>query len=163
MLSGETAAGLYPIEAIKAMSDIAIFAEEDINYNERFTRKHLDLGHQYVSVISNSAVLASYQTNAKAIICVTMKGKTAEMISAYRPKCPIIAITVDPKACRQLNIAWNVYPVLAEKKNSTDELFLYAIEKAKETGLVTNGDNVIITTGSIVGTGITDTLKLHKI
>lgn len=163
MLSGETAAGKYPVESIKAMSDIALFAEEDINYAERFTRKHLDLGHQGVSVISNAAVLASYQTNAKAIICVTMKGKTAEMISAYRPSCPIIAITVDPKACRQLNILWNVYPVLAERKTSTDELFLYAVKKAKETGLVKDGDNVVITTGSIVGPGVTDTLKLHKI
>ncbi|MGM9971439.1 MAG: pyruvate kinase [Anaeroplasmataceae bacterium] len=163
MLSGETAAGQYPIEAINAMSDIATFAEEDINYMQRFTNKHLDLGHETVSVVANAAVLASYQTNAKAIICVTMHGQTAQMISSYRPSCPIIAITVDPKACRQLNIAWNVLPVLAEKKNSTDELFLYAIEKAKETGLVKTGDNVIITTGSSVGSGITDTMKLHTI
>ena len=145
------------------MSDIAVYAEEDINYQKRFTYNHLDLGHETISVIANTAVLASYQINAKAIICVTMQGHTAQMISAYRPKCPIIAITVDPKACRQLNIAWNTYPVLAERQNSTDELFLYAIKKAKETGMVKDGDDVVITTGSIVGTGVTDTMKLHTI
>ncbi len=163
MLSGETAAGMYPIDSIVAMGDIAKFAEEDINYNLRFTKKHLDLGNEPVSVVANCAVLASFQTKAKAIICVTMHGQTALKISAYRPECPIIAITVDPKACRQLNIAWNVLPVLAERKNTTDELFLYAIEKAKETGLVKKGDNIVITTGSMVGPGFTDTIKLHTI
>ena len=116
-----------------------------------------------MNYLANAAVLASFQTNAKAIICVTMHGKTAEIISAYRPQCPIIAITVDPKACRQLNLAWGVVSVPAEKKKSTDELFLYAIEKAKETGLVKSGDNVVITTSSIIGVGVTDTLKLHTI
>lgn len=163
MLSGETAAGNYPIEAIKAMSDINRYAEEDINYQHRFTRNHLDLGNDFLSVLANAAVLASFQTHAKAIICVTMHGMTAQMVSAYRPECPIIAITVDPKACRQLNICWGVTPVLAERKNSTDELFLYAIEKAKATGIVREGDNVVITTGSVVGPGITDTLKIHTI
>ncbi len=163
MLSGETAAGKYPIEAIKAMSDIDRYAEEDINYKNRFTKNHISLGSDEHSVIANSAVQASFQTNAKAIICVTMYGKTAEIISAYRPECPIIAITVNPKACRQLNLAWGVVPVPAERKNTTDELFLYAIEKAKETGLVEAGDNVVITTSSVIGVGVTDTLKLHTI
>lgn len=163
MLSGETAAGKYPIDAIKAMSDIDRYAEEDIDYNSRFTKNHISLGEDSLSVVANAAVLASFQTKAKAIICVTMHGKTAEAISAYRPECPIIAITVDPKACRQLNLAWGVVPVPAERKKTTDELFLYAINKAKETGLVKSGDNVVITTSSVIGVGITDTLKLHKI
>lgn len=163
MLSGETAAGNYPIEAIKAMSDINRYAEEDINYQHRFTRNHLDLGNSFIAVLANAAVLASFQIKAKAIICVTMKGQTAQMLSAYRPECPIIAITVDPKSCRQLNLSWGVVPVLAERKNSTDELFLYAIEKAKATGIVKEGDNVVITTGSVVGPGITDTIKIHTI
>ncbi len=77
--------------------------------------------------------------------------------------CPIIAITVNAKACRQLNLAWNVYPVYAEHKNSTDELFLYAIEKALATGIVKKGDRVIITGASGIGDCITDTIKLHII
>ena len=88
---------------------------------------------------------------------------TAFKLSAYRPNCPIIAITVNAKACRQLNLAWNVYPVYAEHKNSTDELFLYAIEKALATGIVKKGDRVIITGASGIGDCITDTIKLHII
>ncbi len=163
MLSGESAAGKYPILSVKTMSEIATYAEEDINYKERFSRYDLNLGNDFVSSLSNAAVSASYQVDAKAIICVTMNGKTAQVISAYRPNCPIIAVTVNPKACRQLNLSWGIRPVLAQKKSSTDELFLYAIEKALETGLVSKGDTVVITTGSVVGTGVTDTLKLHTL
>ncbi len=163
MLSGESAAGKYPVESVSTMSDIAVFAEEDINYFERFNRNHLNLGTDFVSSLANAAVSSSYQINASAIICVTMHGMTAQAISAYRPQCPIIAITVSPKACRQLNLSWNVKPVLADTKDTTDELFLYAIEKALETGLVKKGDNVVITTGSKVGPGITDTLKIHTL
>ena len=82
---------------------------------------------------------------------------------AYRPQCPIIAITVDQKACRQLNLAFGVHPVYAEKKSNTDELFLYAIEKALETGVVKKGDKVIITGASFIGDAVTDTIKLHDI
>ncbi|MGL4949520.1 MAG: pyruvate kinase [Anaeroplasmataceae bacterium] len=163
MLSGESAAGIYPVESVKTMGEIASYAEEDINYEERFKRYNLNLGHNFVSSLCNAAVSSSYQIDAKAIICMTINGVTAEMISSYRPKCPIIAITLNPKVCRQLNLAWNVKPILAERKKSTDELFLYAITKAKETGLVKKGDQVVITLGSIVGSGITDTLKLHVV
>lgn len=161
MLSGESAAGKYPIEAVSAMSEIAICTEENINYPRRFEQYNLNLGDGILSSICNSAVAASYQIGAKAIICVTIKGVTAQMLSAYRPDCPIIAVTVDPKAYQQLGLSWNVYPVKAEMKSSTDELFLYAAQKASETGLVHKGDKVIIIGGSIIGCGITDTMKIH--
>ena len=161
MLSGESAAGKYPIEAVSAMSEIATCTEENINYPRRFEQYNLNLGDGILSSICNSAVAASYQIGAKAIICVTIKGVTAQMLSAYRPDCPIIAVTVDPKAYQQLGLSWNVYPVKAEMKSSTDELFLYAAQKASETGLVHKGDKVIIIGGSIIGCGITDTMKIH--
>ena len=163
MLSGESAAGMYPVESVRAMNDIALFTESDINHRDRFYRHRLDLGNSFRSAICNSAVNASYQVGVKAIICVTNTGETAFTLSAYKPECPIIAITVNEKSCRQLNLAWNVYPVYAEKKNSTDELFLYAIDKALETGMVQKGDTVIITGGSNVGNCGTDTFKLHVI
>lgn len=163
MLSGESAAGLYPLESVTAMRDIAETTEENINFEERFYKQGLNLGNGFISVICNAAVNASYQMDAKAIVCVTMNGITAFELSAYRPKCPIIAVTVDKKSCRQLNLAWNVHPVYAEKKNTTDELFLYAIEKALETGIVSKGDKVIITGGSAVGETGTDMFKLHII
>ena len=161
MLSGESAAGKYPVEAVSTMSEIALCTEENINYPRRFEQYNLNLGDGILSSICNSAVAASYQIGAKAIVCVTIKGVTAQMLSAYRPECPIIAITVDPKAYHQLGLAWNVYPVKAEMKSSTDELFLYAAEMAAQTGLVKKGDKVIIMGGSIIGCGITDTMKIH--
>ncbi len=163
MLSGESAAGQYPVESVKTMKDIAEYTEQDIDYEKRFYRHSLSLGNDFVSAISSSAVNASFQIDAKAIICVTQNGTTALKLSAYHPKCPIISVTVNEKACRQLNLAWNVYPIYAQAKTNTDELFLYAIEKALETGLVQKGDKVIITGGSAIGDTGTDMFKLHII
>ena len=161
MLSGESAAGKYPLQAVTAMSDIASFTEDCIDYRRKYYTRKLNLGDDFLSAICNAAVNAAYQADAKAIICVTNYGQTAFKLSAYKPACPVIAITVDEKACRQLNLAWGVHPVYAEKKNSTDELFQYAIDKALETGIVSKGDRVIITGASSVGNAITDTIKLH--
>ena len=161
MLSGESAAGKYPVEAVKAMKNIAIEAESNINYERQFDDLNLSLGDDFLSAICNAAVLTAFQVKAKAIVSVTNHGQTAFKLSAYHPQCPIIAITVDKKSTRQLNLAWNVYPVYAEKKNNTDELFKYAIEKALETGIVKRGDKVVITGASSVGDAITDTIKVH--
>jgi len=161
MLSGESAAGKYPVESVKTMMEIADYTEQNINFPKRFIESDLNLGDDFLSAICNAAVKAAFQVDAKAIICVTNHGQTAFKLSAYRPVAPIIAITVNEKACRQLNLAWNVYPVYAEKKNNTDELFMYAIDKALETGIVKKGDRVIITGASTVGNAITDTIKIH--
>ena len=161
MLSGESAAGKYPLESVTAMKDIADYTEDNIDYEKKYDDANLDLGDDFLSSICNAAVTCAYQLDAKAIICVTNHGQTAFKLSAYRPKCPIIAITVDQKACRQLNLAFGVLPVYAEKKSSTDELFKYAIEKALETGVVHHGDKVIITGASFIGDAVTDTIKLH--
>ncbi len=163
MLSGESAAGKYPLESVTAMAEIAKATEENINWKERFHRNALSLGNGFNSAICNAIVNCAYQVNAKAIICVTINGVTAFNLAAYKPECPIIAICVNEKACRQLNLAWNVYPVYGEVKNTTDELLEYAIIKAKETKLVSEGDTVLITGGSKIGDYGTDTFKLHII
>ena len=161
MLSGESAAGLYPLEAVTTMREIAEYTESNIDYRRRYLTNDLEIDDNTLSAICNSAVAASYQIHAKAIICVTNHGQTAFKLAAFRPDCPIIAITVDQKACRQLNLVWNVYPVYAEKKNTIDELFRYAIDTALKTGLVKKGDRVIITGASAVNNAITDTIKIH--
>ena len=161
MLSGESAAGKYPLQAVTAMKDIAEYTESSINFKHSYWDANLDLGEDFLSSICNAAVSCAYQMDAKAIICVTNHGQTAFKLSAYHPHCPIIALTVNEKACRQLNLAWNVYPVYAEKKNSVDELFQYAIKKALETGIVKKGDRVIITGASDTFNAITDTIKVH--
>lgn len=161
MLSGESAAGLYPIEAVTAMSKINQSAERSIDYAKRFYKNHLDLGTGCLSAICNAAVNASFQINADAIICVTSRGITARMISAYRPKCPIIAAVLDPKAYRQLALSWGVYPVMSTVKDTTDEIIANGIKLAKETGLVKKGDTVVVTGGSAIGIGATDMLQIH--
>ena len=161
MLSGESAAGKYPLQAVTAMKDIAEYTESNINFKHSYWEANLDLGEDFLSSICNAAVSCAYQMDAKAIICVTNHGQTAFKLSAYHPQCPIIALTVNEKACRQLNLAWNVYPVYAEKKNTVDELFQYAIKKALETGIVKKGDKVIITGASSTLNAITDTIKVH--
>ncbi len=161
MLSGESAAGKYPVESVSAMREIAEYAEENINFEKRFKEYNVDLDDSFLAATCYSAVNAAYQFNAKAIICATNNGLTAFNLSAYHPVCPIIAITVNEKACRQLNLCWNVHPIYAEKKESIDELFEYAIETALKTNIVKKGDRVIITGASAVGNAVTDTIKLH--
>ena len=163
MLSGESAAGKYPLEAVTTMKDIAEYSESNIDYKAKYYSQDLMLGNDSLSAICNSAVNAANQVDAKAIICATNNGGTAFILSAYKPCCPIIAIAVNEKACRQLNLAWGVYPVYAEKKNTIDELFQYAIDTALKTGIVKKGDNVIITGASNVGDAQTDTIKIHTL
>ena len=163
MLSGESAAGMYPVEAVSAMSRINETAEGSIDYAKRFHKYHLDLGKDPLSSICNSAVSASFHVNAKAIICMTRNGITARMISAYRPKCPIIAAVLEEKAYRQLNLAWGVYPVKSEMMYTTDDILTNGIKIAKETGLVQPGDTVVITGSSAIGIGITDMMQIITI
>ena len=160
MLSGESAAGMYPIQAVSAMSKINESAEKSINYAKRFHRYHLDLGNSHLSSICNAAVNASFQVDAKAIVCVTNKGITARMISAYRPGCPIIAAVIDDKAYRQLALSWGVLPVKTEFQHTTDEILANGIRVAKETGLVVPGDTIIVTGSSAIGVGSTDMMQI---
>ena len=160
MLSGESAAGMYPIQAVSAMSKINESAEKSINYAKRFHRYHLDLGNSNLSSICNAAVNASFQVDAKAIVCVTNKGLTARMISSYRPGCPIIAAVIDDKAYRQLALSWGVLPVKTEFQHTTDEILANGIKVAKETGLVASGDTIIVTGSSAIGIGSTDMMQI---
>ena len=160
MLSGESAAGMYPIQAVSAMSKINESAEKSINYLKRFHRYHLDLGNNHLSSICNAAVNAAFQVDAKAIVCMTNRGITARMISAYRPACPIIAAVVDEKSYRQLSLAWGVLPVKSEMKYTTDEILSHGIAVAKATGLVNVGDTIIVTGSSAIGIGSTDMMQI---
>ena len=160
MLSGESAAGMYPVEAVTAMSRINETAEASIDYAKRFHKYHLDLGKDPLSSICSAAVSSSFHVNANAIICMTRNGITARMISAYRPKCPIIAAVLNDKSYRQLGLAWGVHPAKADMKYTTDEIISNGIEIAKQTGLVKTGDTVVITSSSAIGVGTTDMMQI---
>lgn len=114
MLSGETAAGKYPIKAVKAMNDIATYTENQINYAERFQKKQLKLNADIINTIASASVDASFFLDAKAIICQTITGRTARIISFYRPSVPIIACCTEEKASRKLKLSYGVHPVLSQ-------------------------------------------------
>lgn len=163
MLSGETAAGKYPVEALLTMAKIAERAESDINYAGGFKSNIEKLGNNDVTgAISHATVTTAIDLNAKAIITVTKAGGTARQISKHRPPCPIIGCTPDPKVVRQMNLSWGVTPLLIPEKTSTDELFESAAKAAEDAGLISSGDLTVITAGVPIGiSGTTNLLKVH--
>ncbi len=164
MLSGETSIGEFPVESVKTMSKIAVQTEKDIDYIRRFANTHISVSRNVTNAISHATCLTAHTLGGAAIVTVTQSGRTAHMISKFRPACPIIATTVSEKIYHQLAMSWGVHPILTETKNSTDEIFEQAIEIATETNFVKNGDLVVITGGMHVGiSGTTNTIKVHVI
>lgn len=166
MLSGESAAGLYPVEAVKTMSRIAERAEQDIDYRGRMQRVKEDRQEtpDITTAISYATCSVASDLKAAAIITVTMSGFTANMIARYKPGCQIIGCTLDEKVYRQLNLLWGVKPVMIQKERTTDALFEEAVFKAKQAGLVKTGDTVVITAGVPLGVvGKTDMIHVVEV
>lgn len=162
MLSGETAAGAYPVEAVKTMALIAQRAENDIDYGKRFRGRDLNELPNVTNAISHATVTTALDLRAAAILTVTKTGQTARMISKFRPVSPIIGCSPDPTVVRQMNMSWGVIPLLVEEKTTTDDLFQHAIDKAANCNLVDNGDLVVITAGVPLGvSGTTNLMKVH--
>lgn len=164
MLSGETAAGEYPIETLKTMALIATRTEEAIDYVGQFKARNVVEKKDVTSAISHATVTTAHDLNAKAILTVSKSGETAKMISKYRPNCPIISGTTEPNVYRQMNMSWGVIPVMTEEQNSTDKLFSHIVEVSNQHQLVKNGDICVITAGVPVGfSGTTNLLKVHLV
>ena len=163
MLSGETSIGKYPVNAIKVMADTALEAEKNINYKKRFLEFEPVI-NTISDAVSHATCSAAHDLNAKAIIVVTQSGKTARMISRFRPNVPIIAATTSKKAYNKLAINWGITPCMAKLQENTDKLFEHAIECAKNTGFVKSGDLCALTAGVPVGiSGNTNILKIVNI
>lgn len=163
MLSGETASGQYPVEAVETMTKIAQRAELDIDYINRFQRQEMH-GVDVTNAISHATCTTAMDLKATAIITVTMSGFTAEMIARYKPNCPIIACSVDERVCRQVNMLWGVRPLLIDKKETAEELFKEGVRKAMEAGYVKNGDTVVITAGVPLGiSGKTNMIRVVEV
>lgn len=163
MLSGESAAGLYPVEAVKTMARIAECAEKDIDYRGRIERFSKDTKDVTTS-IAYATCTTAMDLNAAAIITVTMSGFTAEAISRYKPSCPIISCTMNPKVCKQTNLLWGVHSLLIKQQDNTEALFENAVEEAKKAGYVKKGDIVVITAGVPLGiTGKTNMLRVTEV
>lgn len=161
MLSGETAAGNYPVLALRTMATIATRTEQDIDYQRRFTHSSFPKKADITNAISHATCTTALDLDAKAIITVTRSGTTARMVSRYRPDTPIIGCTYDEKVYRQLCISWGVIPLLCEKKEDADSLFAHAISRAQGAGLVESGDLVVITAG--VPLGVSGTTNLMRV
>ncbi|MCR4956344.1 MAG: pyruvate kinase [Lachnospiraceae bacterium] len=162
MLSGETAAGSYPVEALKTMVKIAMATENSMNYAAKFKKRDNLRNPDITNAISHATCMTAMDLNATAIITVTQSGRTARMISKYRPSCPIIGFCVDEKVSRQLNLSWGVLPMLLAEHESASDLFEASVDEAMKAGLLESGDVVVITAGVPVGvSGTTNLIKVH--
>lgn len=163
MLSGETAAGEHPVEAVKTMALIAQTTEQAIDYKKRFYKLEMRDSVNVSAAISHATVSAAMDLGATAIITVTKTGATARMISRYRPECPIISCTTSEVTWRQTALSWGVIPLMAEETmTNTDDLIHHAVDKAVKAGLLKNGDLVVITAGVPLGvSGTTNLMKVH--
>lgn len=164
MLSGETAAGAYPVEALKIMVRIALQTENNIDYINRFKNREIVEAPNVTNAISHSTCAAAHDLDAKAIVTVTKSGRTARMISKYRPSSPIIGCTTSEKTYRQLSMTWGVIPVLIDEKQNTTDLFETAMGAAEQTGIVSKGDLVVLTGGMPLGvSGTTNIMKVDVV
>ncbi|PFH91187.1 pyruvate kinase [Bacillus sp. AFS088145] len=164
MLSGETAAGTYPVESVSMMNSIALRIEKSLQYEELFKKRQRENKGTITDAIGQSVAATALNLKVAAIIAPTESGHTAKMISKYRPKAPILAITSDIRICRRLTLVWGVQTEYRERANSTDEMLQHAMEAAQDAKFVSNGDTVIITAGLPVGeTGMTNMMKIHVV
>ncbi len=164
MLSGETAAGLYPEEAVKTMRNIAISAEAAQDYKKLLSDRTKLVETSLVNAIGVSVAHTALNLKVKAIVAATESGSTAVTISKYRPHSDIIAVTPSEHTARQLALVWGAYPVIKKGRKTTDDLLNNAVATAVETGRVTNGDLIIITAGVPTGEkGTTNMMKLHLV
>ena len=164
MLSGETAAGAYPVEALKTMSAIAERTENEVHYRDN---RLVDAGNGQISVsdaTAHAACLTAKDVNASAIVTVSESGNTARLLSKYRPAQPIIACVMNEQVQRQLAISWGITPLMMALAHSTDELIEMSTSLAKENGYLHNGELAVVTAGVPVGvSGTTNMIKIHMI
>ena len=161
MLSGETASGQYPVEALKTMVKIALRTEADIDYDERFKRRSIEDRTDITNAVSHATCTTAVDLHASAIITVTKSGRTVGMVAKHHPGCMIIGCCMDDYVCRQLNLYWGVQPLLLPKEEDADALFNSAVAAAEEAGLVSRGDLTVLTAG--VPLGVTGTTNLIKV
>lgn len=163
MLSGESANGDYPVEAVATMARIDVKAENALRQHKTFALNDFDKT-DVTEAIGRAVAEAADNLNIKTIVAATKSGHTARMISKYRPDADILAVTFDERTRRGLSINWGVYPVVAETPSSTDEMFSLATEEAKKCGFAKEGDLILITAGVPVGEkGTTNVMKIQLI
>ena len=163
MLSGESAVGAYPVEAVETMVRIALRAEADMDYIRRFSRD-TSASTDVTNAISHATVTSAHDLNASAIITVTKSGSTARILSRYRPACVIVGCTTEKHVWRQLALSWGTVPLMIAEESNTDDLFEHAVDAAVQNGLVHDGELVVLTAGVPLGiSGTTNLMKMHVV
>lgn len=162
MLSGESAAGRHPVEAVRTMANIAVNAENTINYYEKYVDSSADMEPNLKNAICASAYSAAKYLDAKAIVVLTRSGATANILSRFHPECPVIAATISERGRNQLNLVWGITPVAAENLDSADKFVEYAVSKAVESRLVKRGDNIVVILASDLESD-DDTMRIYTI
>ena len=164
MLSGETAAGAYPVESLETMVRIADRTEQDIDYRKRFFARDRKANPDITDAICHATCTSALDLNPKAIVTVTKSGYSARNISKYCPACNVVCGTTDEKVARQLSMVWGAIPVILENKKDVFELFDHALEAAEEKGYLSKGDITVITSGVPIGvSGTTNMIKIQMV
>ncbi len=162
MLSGETASGRYPLEALRAMDNIVTEAESSIDFWQNFQMNRITPDPNINDAITHTCCLTAKDLDAAAIVTATATGHTARMIVRFRPACPVVAMTMHEKVRRQMAISWGVLPFLTGEINTTDRVFSLAAEVARKEGIAQNGDTIVITAGVPLGLSVaTNLIKAH--
>ena len=163
MLSGESAAGQHPVDAVRVMAEIAEYTEQQTSYKTRFLNSEFQIANM-LDAMSHATCSMAIDVDAKGIVVCSVSGKTAMMVSRFRCPVPIIGMTVDPKVCRKLALSWGVIPVLSDEFTSMDVMFYHAINHGKRVLALQKGDRVVLTGGPLNGkTGNTNTIKVEQI
>lgn len=163
MLSGETAAGRHPVEAVRSMAEIAEYTEQHISYSHRFRTAEFKIKNN-LDAISHATCSMAMDVNAKCIVVCSLTGTTARMVSRFRCPTPIVGMTTDPKVWRKLALSWGVTPVLSRQYPSVEVLFFQATALARELFSLAKGDNVVVTGGQVTGhPGNTNMIRVETI
>ena len=161
MLSGETAAGSYPVEALKTMVRVAVRTEKDIDYAKRLRERSDTKAPDITNAIAHATCTTAIDLNAAAIVSVSSSGRTAAMVAKYRPGCMIVGCTMYEHVWRRMSLMWGVVPLLMDRKENSDELFEHAMERVLKKGLVDQGKLVVVTAGVPLGvTGTTNQIRV---
>ena len=162
MLSGETASGQYPLEAVQTMARIAVRTETSLQLSDILIGKGIQLQRTTTDAISHATVQISHELGAAAILTSTQSGYTARMVSKYRPQSTIVAVTPSAKTVRRMLLLWGVYPILGPSFNNTDEMVQSAVSTSLQAGVVKDGDLVVVTAGVPAGlSGTTNMIRVH--
>lgn len=164
MLSGETAAGKFPVEALHTMAAIAERTEKDINYDKRLRARGMEAHLSVADAIAHAACTTAMDISAQAIITITHSGETARLVCKYRPSAPIVACAITDQVCRHLALSWGISPLVMPLQKTTDEAIDHAVQLARKRGYVKSGDLSVLTAGVPIGMpGTTNMIKVHLI